>query len=57
MISMVVEQVRWMLLPYLALTMVDIIVAGSGGIIIVVALFCSNIVPGVHFAGLWIRIQ
>lgn len=38
--------VRWMLVPYLALTMVDIIVAGSGGIIIVVALFWSNIVPG-----------
>ena len=37
-----------MLVPYLALTMVDIIVAGSGGIIIVVALFWSNIVPGRH---------
>jgi hypothetical protein len=35
-----------MLVPYLALTMVDIIVAGSGGIVIVVALFWSNVVPG-----------
>ncbi len=39
--------VRWMLVPYLALTMVDIIVAGSGGIVIVVALFWSNVVPGI----------
>lgn len=38
--------VRWLLVPYLALTMVDIILAGSGGIVIVVALFWSNIVPG-----------
>jgi len=40
-------KVRSLLIPYLILTMLDIVVAGSGGIIIVVALFWSNIVPGI----------
>jgi len=39
-------KVRLLMLPYLALTMVDIVVAGAGGIVIVVALFIANLIPG-----------
>ena len=35
-----------MMVPYLVLTMLDIILAGAGGIVIVVALFYANIIPG-----------
>jgi len=40
-------QLRCLLVPWLVLTMLDIIVAGAGGIIAVVALFYANIIPGV----------
>jgi hypothetical protein len=40
-------QVRSLMVPYLVLTMLDIILAGAGGIVIVVALFYANIIPGV----------
>jgi len=40
-------KVRCLMIPYLVLTMFDIILAGSGGIVIVVALFVSDIIPGV----------
>ena len=39
-------KVRFMMVPYLVLTMLDIILAGAGGIVIVVALFYANIIPG-----------
>ena len=41
------------MLPYLALTMVDIVVAGAGGIVIVVALFIANLIPGTRFNKAW----
>ncbi|XP_023327194.1 uncharacterized protein LOC111700496 [Eurytemora carolleeae] len=47
-------QVRFMMVPYLVLTMLDIILAGAGGIVIVVALFYANIIPGVVSAAVYI---
>lgn len=40
-------KVRCLMIPFLVLTMFDIILAGSGGIVVVVALFFSDIIPGV----------
>jgi hypothetical protein len=40
------------MIPFLVLTMLDIIFAGAGGIIIVVALFYSTLIPGRNMVNL-----
>jgi len=40
-------RIRCLMIPFLVLTMLDIISSGAGGIIVVVALFYSSLVPGI----------
>ena len=46
LIQIIAFKVRCLMIPFLVLTMFDIILAGSGGIVVVVALFFSDIIPG-----------
>lgn len=49
-------QIRCLMIPFLVLSMLDIIFAGAGGIIIVVALFYSSLIPGIVSAVVYIII-
>ena len=44
------------MIPFLVLTMLDIIVAGAGGIVVVVALFYANVIPGRIFDAISTRV-
>eukprot|EP00088_Acartia_fossae_P024674 TRINITY_DN2557_c0_g1_i1.p1 TRINITY_DN2557_c0_g1~~TRINITY_DN2557_c0_g1_i1.p1 ORF type:complete len:229 (+),score=24.52 TRINITY_DN2557_c0_g1_i1:166-852(+) len=49
-------RIRCLMIPFLVLTMLDIISSGAGGIIIVVALFYSNIITGIVSAVVYVLI-
>jgi len=49
-------KIRCLMIPFLVLTMLDIIFAGAGGIIIVVALFYSTLIPGIVSAIVYVII-
>jgi len=49
-------EVRCMMVPFLILTMVDIILAGAVGIVVVVALFYLNTIPGVVSAVVYVMV-
>ena len=44
------------MVPFLILTMVDIVLAGAVGIVVVVALFYLNIIPGVVSAVVYVMV-
>merc|ERR1719320_835028 len=49
-------EVRCLMVPYLILTMVDIILAGAVGIVVVVALFYLSLIPGVVSAVVYVMV-
>jgi len=49
-------EVRCLMVPYLVLGMVDIILAGAAGVVVVVALFYVNIIPGVVSALVYVLV-
>lgn len=49
-------EVRCLLIPFLILSMVDIILAGAVGIVVVVALFYLNTIPGVVSAVVYVMV-
>jgi len=49
-------QVRSLMVPFLVLTMLDIVVSGALGVIVVVALFYANIIPGIVSMAVYIII-
>eukprot|EP00090_Calanus_glacialis_P028848 TRINITY_DN4626_c0_g1_i2.p1 TRINITY_DN4626_c0_g1~~TRINITY_DN4626_c0_g1_i2.p1 ORF type:complete len:220 (-),score=63.46 TRINITY_DN4626_c0_g1_i2:294-953(-) len=49
-------EARCMMVPFLILTMVDIILAGAVGIVVVVALFYLNTIPGVVSAVVYVMV-
>ena len=56
MFNFVHFQARCMMVPFLILTMVDIILAGAVGIVVVVALFYLNTIPGVVSAVVYVMV-
>jgi hypothetical protein len=49
-------EVRGLMVPFLVLNMVDIILAGTAGVVVVVALFYVNVIPGVVSALVYVLV-
>merc|ERR1711942_351388 len=49
-------EVRCLMVPFLILTVVDIILAGAVGIVVVVALFYLSLIPGVVSAVVYVMV-
>jgi len=49
-------EVRCLMVPFLILTMVDIILAGAVGIVVVVALFYLSLIPGIVSAVVYVMV-